>query len=212
MFISLFRCIFAAPKYEGKMLAINKENITLLFKQHKDIFIFVMVIVRFHAFWKIGREADASGQIIHFYGLNFSPFFTFISEVWTSLVYRFVYLFKGDVLEMHFCSLHYPDTNTGMRIVWGCSGIKEVMMTSLVIITARGDYRKKWWYIPLGVLFVLLLNFIRLVSILFLVHHHNAMFDFVHGIVFRAFMYGGIFLVWLIWTERINHEKLKVKS
>lgn len=186
------------------MFSLNKENITLQLKHHRDIFIFVLVVVGFHAFWKIGREADATDQIIHFYGINFSPFFTFISEIWTSLVYRLVYFFKGDVLEMQFYNLHYSDTDTGLNIVWGCSGIKEVLMTSLIIIVSRGDYHKKLWYIPLGVIFILLLNYIRLATLTFLIHHHREMFDFFHEIIFRTVMYGGIFLVWLIWTEKVK--------
>lgn len=189
------------------MFSLKKENITLLIKHHRDILIFVLVMVSFHAFWKIGREADASDQVIHFYGINFSPLFSFISEIWTSLVYRFVILFKGDVLEQFYCNLHYADTDTGIRIVWGCSGIKEVIMTILVLTTARGQYRKKLWFIPISVSFILLLNFIRLASLTFLVHHYPEYFDIVHSIVFRVVMYGGLFLVWLIWTEKVSKEQ-----
>lgn len=189
------------------MFSLKKENIILQLKQHRDILIFVLVVVSFHAFWKIGREADTTDQIIHFYGVNFSSLFMFISEVWTQLVYRFVFLFKGDELQMFFCNLRYADTDTGLRIVWGCSGVKEVMMTSLVLIIAGGDYRKKLWYIPLSIIFVLQLNFIRLATLTLLVHHHREMFDFVHEIVFRGVMYGGIFLVWFIWIEKIKNKK-----
>lgn len=188
------------------MFSLKKENITLQLRHHKDILIFVLVVISFHLFWKLGREADVTDQIIHFYGLNCSPFFSFISETWTSLVYRFVYLFKGDVLELYYCNLHYADTDTGIRIVWGCSGIKEVIMAALVIITAQGRLHKKLWYIPAGVAFMLLLNFVRLVSLTLLVHHHSEMFDFVHEVIFRVIMYSGLFGVWLLWTERIKKD------
>ena len=186
------------------MFSQKKENITLQLKQHKDILIFVLVIVSFHAFWKIGREADATDQIIHFYGIDFSSFFSFISEIWTHLTYRIVNPFKGDTLELYYCNLHYADTNTGLRIVWGCSGIKEIIMATLVIVAANGNAHKKLWYIPIGILFMLILNLIRLVILTFLVHHHSDMFDFVHEIIFRTVMYGGLFGVWLLWTERIK--------
>lgn len=194
------------------MFSLKKGNIILLIKQHRDILIFVLVVVSFHTFWKIGREADDADQIIHFYGINFSPLFMFISDVWTNLVYRFTVIFKGDVLELFYCNLHYADTDTGIRIVWGCSGIKEVIMTILVLVTAKGDIHKKLWYIPLGVIYILILNFIRLATLTFLVHHHSEYFDFVHGIVFRGVMYGGIFLIWLVWIEKVKSKKLKADS
>ena len=192
------------------MLSLDKENIRRQIKEHKDIIVFMLVIVSFHAFWKIGREADDTQQLIHFYGVNFSSFFTFISEIWANLVYRFVFLFKGELLELQVSNLHYADTDTGMSIIWGCSGVKEALMTALVIISAKGSYLKKIVYIPLGMFAVLLLNYIRLVSILFLVHHHPEMFDFVHGILFRVIMYGGIFLVWLGWTEKVSKKEFKL--
>ncbi len=192
------------------MFSLKKENIKPLMQQHRDILLFVIVVLGFHAFWKIGREADATDQVIHFYGLNFSPFFSFISEVWTEVVFRFVYLFKGDVLEWHYCNIRYADTDNGIRIVWGCSGIKEIIMTAIVIIVARGNWHKKLWYIPAGVAFILLLNFIRLTTLTFIVHHHMHWFNFVHEIIFRLVMYGGIFLVWLVWEEKIKNSGFKI--
>lgn len=184
------------------MFSKYKEYIILQFKQYKDILIFMLIIVAFHAFWKIGREADETGFIVYFYGIDLSDFFIKINSFWTTIVYDFVVMFKSDYVEKQFCLLHYPDTNTGLRIIWGCSGLKEIIMTTLVIIAAPGNRNKKLWYIPIGILFVLLLNFIRLSSLTLLVHHHMDLFDFVHKIVFRFVMYGGIFLVWLVWTEK----------
>lgn len=191
------------------MLSQKKENILRHIIKHRDILIFVFVVVGFHAFWKIGRDADATGHIIHFYGINLSSFFSSLCDHWTNLVYRFVSLFKGDELEKYFCLLYYSDTNTGINIIWGCAGIKEIFMTALVIMTAQGNYRKKMWYIPMGILFILLLNYIRLSTLTFLVHHHMNLFDFVHKIVFRFVMYGGIFLIWLVWIEKIGKKLTK---
>jgi len=194
------------------MFSLKKVNIKALLREHRDILLFLLVVLAFHLFWKIGREADATDRIIYFYGINFSPFFSMISEQWTALIYHFVHWFKGDVIEWLYCNLHYTDNDTGIRIVWGCSGVKESIMTLLVIVTARGRWKLKLAYIPAGVAFILLLNFIRLTSLTFLVHHHMHWFDFVHGVVFRFVMYGGIFLVWLIWIEKIQIKHRRTET
>ncbi len=189
------------------MLSRLKEIIALPLRQHKDILIFMLVIVSFHAFWKIGRETDENEFIILFYGIDFTPFFSKLCEFWTKIVYATVACFKNDFLEKQYCLIHYSDTDTGIRILWGCSGVKEILMTILAITFAKGNYHKKLWYIPISIVGIILLNYIRLTTLSLLVHHHSECFDFVHKVIFRIFMYGGIFLFWLFWNERIKTNK-----
>lgn len=186
------------------MLEQMKCHILKFKKQHQDILRFVSVVVIFHIFWKIGREADATDQIIHFYGKDFTPFFAYICDLWVNLIYHIVHFLKGDVVFLNDCKVSFSDTETSLRIVWGCCGIKELIMVALVIVTARGAYRKKLWYIPIGIAFMLLLNIIRLTTLTLLIHHHTEMFDFVHSIIFRTVMYGGLFAVWLVWIEKVG--------
>lgn len=175
-----------------------------IWKKHKHIILFLLTIIIIHTIWKFGKEASDYNRTIAFYGHDFSNFFNSIGSLWTQLVYFILFPIKGDVLQISGQSLSYAETHTGIRIVWGCVGIKEIIMTIFIIITAPGSSCKKLWYIPLAIIAILIVNLIRLLSITLIVHNHMELFNFVHEYVFRFVVYGSLFLIWLLWTEKVS--------
>lgn len=191
------------------MSLLKNENIKNHIKNYKDLIIFGLVIVSIHLIWKLGRETAADEMEIYFYGVNFSSFFNIINDFWAKLIHQFISIFEGANVTINGNRIGYGDNNNGVRIIWGCSGIKEQIMLFAVIITARGNWKQKLWYIPLGFIAIFLLNYLRLIMLTVVIHYSINWFDFLHHYIGRIIMYGGLFLVWYIWVEIINKPQKK---
>lgn len=202
---SYYYYIFASQNIEP--MSALKTHLIKHIKPHQDILIFVLTIVIFHTLWKLGRHSEDFDQYISFYGIDCSSFFNNICEKITQIVHTILSSFESNIIVEKGNTLRFTDNGAGTRIVWGCSGVKEIFMTALVIITARGNIMKKLWYIPLGLILVTLLNIIRITSLNIIIHWNKELFDFAHLYVFRFIMYAGIFLIWLTWIEKIVSKK-----
>ncbi len=189
------------------MFLLKNENIKAYIKSYKDLIIFGLTVVVIHLTWKLGREASADDMEIYFYGINFSSFFNAINDFWAKLIHQFISIFQGTNVTINGNYIRYSDNDNGVRIIWGCSGIKELLMVFVVIATARGYWKQKLWYIPLGCIAIFLLNYLRLIMLTMVIHYSMNWFDFLHHYIGRIIMYGGLFLVWYIWVEIINKPK-----
>jgi exosortase/archaeosortase family protein len=103
--------------------------------------------------------------------------------------------------------LHYFNGN-GVRIVWGCTGIKQSFIFLSVMLLARGSWKNKLWFIPLGLFLCYLINVVRITAITAIVKHHPEAFEMLHGYLFKYLYYGLIFLIWIFWEEVIVKKKL----
>ena len=182
-------------------------------KQHKDIIFFMLSIAAIHFLWKLGSNANADDSEILFYGIDFTAFFDVINVTWTKSVLAFIRLFEGDNIAMNQNLLTFQDTNNMVRIVWGCSGIKELIMAVVMLLTAQGKLTQKAWYIPLSVAIIILINYVRLVILCYAVQHSYELFDILHRYIGRIMMYGGLIALWYIWMEKIQiNNKLKLTT
>ena len=182
----------------------TKKEISENIKPYKDLIIFVISITSIHFLWKLGRVSNANDSEIFFYGIDFTAFFDVINITWTKAVYAFIHLFEGDNLSIHQNQLTYLDTNSMVHIVWGCSGLKEVIMAVVMLFTARGSINKKLWYIPLSVVLIILINYIRLVILCYSVQQSYELFDILHRYLGRIMMYGGLITLWYFWIEKMQ--------
>lgn len=68
---------------------------------------------------------------------------------------------------------------------------------------------KKLWFIPLGVIIVHLTNVIRVVGLAMVMNYWPQHWDFSHDYVFRPLFYVVIFVLWVIWVERLKDKHTK---
>lgn len=167
---------------------------------------FIVVFLSLHFFWKWALSASENDEQVFFFTTEISrPFLWFSNHL--AIASRFLieslfgtktYLYQNQI---------YFDGSPGICVVWSCSGIKQYLIATAVILFAKGRWVHKLWYIPLVLVVVYLLNLIRLVGVGAITIHHMEWFNFFHKIVFRGVLYGGLFLMWVLWVEKI--AKLK---
>jgi exosortase/archaeosortase family protein len=85
-----------------------------------------------------------------------------------------------------------------------CSGLKPIIQFILLFLVFPGPWKKKLWFIPMGVVIVHLTNLFRIVGLSVVTVTIPEYWKFSHDYVFRPFFYVVIFLLWVWWVEYLT--------
>jgi len=122
----------------------------------------------------------------------------------TASVSWYIHLFPNtENLVTKDYQLYFPKGGIKIRIVWGCTGIKQMSIFAGIMACYYGPWQKKLWYIPMGCVILTLYNIARIGTITMLTNGHPEKFDSLHDGIFRYIYYTIIFLLWLYWEEWI---------
>jgi len=102
------------------------------------------------------------------------------------------------------------DGSNGVWVGSNCNAITLFSLFAVFIIAYPGSQRHKWWFIPLGMLAIHLLNIVRVAALAIIARNTPLSLDFNHTYTFTFLVYGFIFMLWMIWVNRfakIRHEK-----
>jgi exosortase/archaeosortase family protein len=179
---------------------------------YKGVIYFVVILLLSHFFWKFTVLGDDSNTKVTFFGINISAPFIYFSNLTASLSVRILHLFGSTVELFNENVLRYAGENTGVRVVWACSGLKQAYILLCIILFYRGPFIKKLWYIPPGVFILFCYNVLRIVLITAMVKNHSEWFHFLHEYFFKYLYYGIIFLMWVIWEEKIAKPEKTISS
>lgn len=88
-----------------------------------------------------------------------------------------------------------------------CNGFKLFSIFSIFIIAFPGNWKKKAWFIPLGLLIVHIANVIRVAGLVLINNYYPKFLDFNHLYTFTIFVYGIIFLLWFWYAKKIANNE-----
>jgi exosortase/archaeosortase family protein len=99
------------------------------------------------------------------------------------------------------------DGTGGLWIGDNCNGIALFALFSGFVIAYKGKVKYKIIYIILGVLSIELLNVFRIVGLAILDTYSRAWTEFNHTYTFNIIIYAYIFMLWMIWANKIADKK-----
>jgi exosortase/archaeosortase family protein len=208
----------------------------------KNIGWFVILFLFFEFIWKVCVHQGEDESILLVLGKNLTPYVYGLCA-WTANATHFVIHsilgyenFKVDGLYIYF-----SDSTFKNHIVWGCTGLKQLIMFTFIMVCYFGPLRKKLWFIPASLVFLVLINIVRITVISFIVRDpfpewfiganewyngrtwdnseasftqfYQDWFNVFHHDIFTWIYYDGIiFLLWLFWEERFNKPYQKLKN
>ncbi len=178
-----------------------------MIEPYKDILIFIVVLFAANFFWKLTIAGEESGGPVHWLGLDITAPFDFMCEHIVTVVSTVIGWFSSDLWLRDSVTMIW-DTGNSIRIVWGCTAIKQSFIWLIIMIFTRGDWKHKLWFIPLGWLVAYAFNILRILLITLIVHHHPEQFELFHAYIFKYLFYGILFLLWVIWNERMTAKRL----
>jgi exosortase family protein XrtF len=104
------------------------------------------------------------------------------------------------------------DGTGGLWIGDNCNGIALFSLFTGFIIAYPGNWKKKLYFIPLGILMIEILNILRVVFLAILDTHSRTWTEFNHTYTFTIIIYGFIFFLWMLWTNKISDKTLSPSS
>lgn len=99
-----------------------------------------------------------------------------------------------------------------IELVTGCTGLKQIIQLSIILIFIPGPGKKKIWYIPLSAIILFLAAIIHFLILTVTLYKAPDFFTFFHDHVSRWFFFLVFFLVWVYWEEKIRKLKSKANN
>ncbi|RLD88801.1 MAG: hypothetical protein DRJ09_07680 [Bacteroidetes bacterium] len=167
-----------------------------------DVLLFGIIIYFFHWLWW-------TGGLKHF--LKEFVFFSEMEEFMAHQVFLPAAWIVDHVIGYHVTTMHntilLPEINGYVAVEGACSGLKQFYQWTILMILFPGSWKKKLWYIPIGLIIIHLNNILRIVILSIVVVHWPQHWDFIHLWILRPFFYVVIFLLWVLWVEKIRGSK-----
>lgn len=83
----------------------------------------------------------------------------------------------------------------------GCNALELFALFSGFILIFEGSWKHKFWFIPLGVILIHLLNVLRILALIFSGTVSKSLLEFNHKYTFTIVMYIITFIGWMIWVK-----------
>lgn len=170
---------------------------------YKGVLYFFVILLVSHFFWKYTMLGDESDTVVTFFGMDLSASFNWMSDHVAKVTYAML-AFLGYEVKLGPENIISYDNGVAVRIVWACTGFKQAYIFTVIMAFYYGPWRKKLWFIPLGLVIVYLYNIFRITAIIALIEHNSNNFEFLHEGFFKYLFYGIIFLMWMLWEEKIR--------
>ncbi len=96
------------------------------------------------------------------------------------------------------------DGGNGVWVGASCNALTLFSLFAVFIFAYPGHQKSKWWFIPLGILSIHILNIIRVTALAWIERYHASFLDFNHTYTFTFIIYAFIFALWMIWVNRFS--------
>jgi exosortase/archaeosortase family protein len=166
------------------------------------VFLFALITYTLHSLWW------------HFFWKHEAFYFL---HQWASVLAHWVYACSAFILDHVFILKHTAKDDTlffyngSISIIESCSGLKQFYQLFFLLLLFPGPLKHKLWFIPSGMFLIFLVNVFRIVSLSYILLWFPDHWDFAHLWILRPFYYVVIFVVWLIWVEKLTTKKANAK-
>jgi exosortase/archaeosortase family protein len=209
-------------------------------KPFKDIIWFLCLFLIFEFIWKLCVHQGEDERILLVLGRDLTSYTEGMNRWTADAVYWLVHDLFGypDFKIINGYTLYF-ENSIPVDIIWGCTGLKQLFMFTFILTFYWGPAKKKLWYILMSLIILLLINILRLAIILIIIRNpfpewfilvnewynncqwintkerylkfYGDWFNVFHRDVFVWIYYDGvIFVLWLIWEEKIRKPYLKL--
>ncbi len=169
---------------------------------------FVLILIVSHFFWKFTVLGSETDQFVTFFGMDISaPFVAMARHV--AIVTSELLNFLNFPIELTANNVIRHDNNVAVMVVWSCTGLKQAYIFTCIILFYRGSFKKKIWYIPLGLVIIYAFNIFRITAITGLIKANPNWFYLLHEHAFKYMFYAVIFGLWVVWEERISRKAIQ---
>ena len=95
------------------------------------------------------------------------------------------------------------------RIVEGCNAISVIILFISFVVSFAGQLKATVLFIFGGSLLIYVLNVLRIAALSALIFYFPKQEPFLHGVLFPLYIYGVVFMLWLIWVRNFSRYASK---
>ena len=106
-------------------------------------------------------------------------------------------------LEQASIKLYYKQRLVA-RVVEGCNALSVIILFVAFIVAFTGKIRTTVWFILGGSLLIHVLNIARIAILTVALYHLPQYEEMLHGVIFPLFIYGVVFMLWVIWVNKFS--------
>ncbi len=98
------------------------------------------------------------------------------------------------------------------RIIEGCNALSIIILFVSFVMAFSGKFKQTIFFILAGILLIHIFNVVRIALLCMAVFHFPQYAHFLHGVIFPLFIYGFVFLLWIIWVNNYSfYAKKSIK-
>jgi len=153
--------------------------------------------------WKWTMTGDEGGDFVTWLGMEVTAPFEWMACHIASVVYWLLSLCRDTVYMTDAHTIRFT-SGSGTTIVWSCTALKQSFIWLCLILTVRGGWKHKWWFIPFGWFCCYLFNILRIFIIALFIEHHPEWFHVLHDYIFKYLFYAMLFGLWVWFVEGIR--------
>lgn len=90
------------------------------------------------------------------------------------------------------------------RMIEGCNAISIIVLFISFIVSFSGKLKPTLFFIVGGSIVIYILNVIRIAILSVLIYHFPEQEALLHGVLFPLFIYGVVFVLWIIWVQKFS--------
>jgi exosortase/archaeosortase family protein len=165
----------------------------------RGVFWFCLITLIFHVLWRLWANT-----------FQFAPILPFISSVRSFMVHQLfnevTYILKHILNVTIYVEPHIIITKNGIKLLLGesAAGFKQMCQFAILILLFNGQWKKKAWFIPVGIIILHLTNIFRILCLVVIAMHWPKQIQYAHDNWLRIIYYIVIFGLWLLWVEKIT--------
>ncbi|MGM0635768.1 MAG: exosortase family protein XrtF [Bacteroidota bacterium] len=94
-----------------------------------------------------------------------------------------------------------------VQVVEGCNAVSVIILFFSFILAFKSSWKKTLLYILAGSTIIYVLNVMRISLLAIGIYHYPDYTELMHGTLFPLFIYGVVFLLWIIWVNQFQKKK-----
>lgn len=98
-------------------------------------------------------------------------------------------------------------SGSGISIEAGCNGVEACIMLAAAILAYPAAWLTRIYGLLVGAIAIQALNFVRIISLFYLVQWSARAFEFAHLYLWQALIMLDVLVVWLVWLRWVTRRQ-----
>lgn len=98
--------------------------------------------------------------------------------------------------------------SNGVTIVKGCLAYFLISVFIGFIIVYPGNRKSKYWFIPLGLVILIILNSLRISGMVLVSYYNQENMHIYHRFVFKTILHLSVLVLWIIWVSKYGEKMI----